>query len=71
MKLNFCAPNITLAEGEERNPKYFSFSHTLNHFLRTCLFQGMVEGKVLIVDMRKSTARGFWKSPEQGEKGVD
>jgi hypothetical protein len=29
---------------------------------------GMVEGKVLVVDMREeSSARGIWKNPEQRE----
>lgn len=31
----------------------------------------MVEGKVLIVDMREITARGIWKSAEQTEKVVN
>jgi hypothetical protein len=28
----------------------------------------MVKGKVFIVERRESTARGFWKSPEQRKK---
>lgn len=35
------------------------------------LFQGMIERNVFIVDMRKRTARGIWKSPKRGEKVVD
>lgn len=31
----------------------------------------MVERKVSIVDTRKSTARGTWKSPEQREKAAE
>ena len=41
------------------------------HKPRTRLLQWTVEEKVFIVDMRESTARGIWKSPEQGEKEVD
>lgn len=33
--------------------------------------QGVAEEKVFIVVVRKSTARGTWKSPEQEEKVVD
>ena len=35
------------------------------------MFHDMVEGTVFIVNMKDRTARGIWKSPEQGEKGVD
>jgi hypothetical protein len=39
--------------------------------MKIWLLQGMVEEKVFIVDVRKSTARGTCKSPEHGEKAVD
>jgi hypothetical protein len=38
---------------------------------RAWLLQGMGKGKVFIVGMRESRARGIWKGPEQGEKAVD
>jgi hypothetical protein len=31
----------------------------------------MVKGKVLTADLRESTARGNWKSPEQRKEVVD
>ena len=31
----------------------------------------MVYGEVFSIDVRESTARGIWKSPEKGEKEVD
>lgn len=35
--------------------------------VRMLLLQGVVEGKVFIVDMREHAARGIWKSLEQGK----
>lgn len=35
------------------------------HKLRTCSLQGVVEGKVFIVDMRESAPRDIWKNPER------
>lgn len=35
------------------------------------MLQGMVEEKVLAVDIRVSTGRGTWKSSDQGRKVVD
>lgn len=39
--------------------------------LTTCLFEGMVDRKVSIVDSMERTVRGIWESPEQTEKAVD
>lgn len=39
--------------------------------LMTRLLHGMVKKKVFIVDTRESAARGIYKRPEPGEKGVD
>jgi len=39
--------------------------------MRRRLLYDVVEEKYFIVDMGDYTARGFWKSPEQGEKEVD
>lgn len=38
-----------------------------HHTPHRLVIQGMVEGKVFIVDMRERTTRGTWKSPEQRE----
>lgn len=48
-----------------------SFSALLLNKGRAWLLQGMGKGKVFIVGMRESRARGIWKGPEQGEKAVD
>lgn len=37
---------------------------------RTQLLQGMVEGKVFIVDSRESTAGGISRNPEQEEEEI-
>ena len=38
---------------------------------RTWLLQGMVEGKVFLVDIRESTTRDIWKHTEQREKAAN
>lgn len=35
--------------------------------LTTCLFEGMIDRKVSIVDTMERTVSGIWKSPEQIE----
>ena len=39
--------------------------------VRAWALQGMVHRKVFIIDVRERTARGIWKSSEQGGKVVD
>lgn len=39
--------------------------------VRTQVFHGNVEGKVSIVEMKESPARGVWESLEQRENGVN
>jgi hypothetical protein len=36
--------------------------------LKLLLLQGMVGGKAFIIDMWEGSAKGIWKSSEQGEK---
>lgn len=48
------------------SPAHYSF-----YTSRTWLFQDIVEVMVCIVDMRKRTAWGIYRRPEQGKKVVD